>query len=87
MNRKLYHFHESKPSFFEKNNSFQIKNKLVPLIEYTEVNIFCWNVRDPMNIFFGKDLTEKQNMSNKEKEALKFLMKNRNVEICVKWHR
>ena len=32
---------------------------------------------------FEKDLMEKQNSSYKKKKALKFLIKNRNVEIYV----
>ena len=44
---------------------------------------FCWNVRDKINILFEEDLTEKQNMPNKEKQVLNCLIKNLNVEICV----
>ena len=44
---------------------------------------FCWNVKDKINILFEEDLTEKQNMPNKEKQVLNCLIKNWNVEICV----
>ena len=52
-------------------------------MEYKAVDTFCWNVRDTINSLFLKDLLEKQNMSNKEKKTLDFLIKCRNMEICV----
>ena len=36
-----------------------------------------------MNVPFETDITEKQNLSNQEKRALKMLIKNRNVKICI----
>ena len=60
-----------------------MKQKSVPLTEYSAINTFCWNIRDGINILFEKDLTEKQNMSNKAKKALNHLIKNRHVEICI----
>ena len=51
LNRKVYNFYESKPGVFEKCKTFNAKNKSVPLVEYTAVNTFCWNVRDEINIF------------------------------------
>ena len=75
MNKKVFNFFETKPGVFEKNYSFYVKNKSVLLVEYTAVNTFCWNVRDEINILFEKDLTGKQNMSNKEKKALNQFIK------------
>ena len=46
LNKKVFNFFETKPGVFEKNHSFYFKNKSVPLVEYTAVNTFCWNVRD-----------------------------------------
>ena len=83
LNKKVYHFYESKPGIFEKNPPFYVKSKNAPLTEYTAVNTFCWNLRDEINILFQKDLSGNQNMSNKEKKALNQLIKNRNVEICI----
>ena len=40
LNRKVYNFYESKPGVFEENNIFHVKNKSVPLFEYTAVNTF-----------------------------------------------
>ena len=37
--------------------------------------IKCWNIRDAINILFENDITEKQNMSNKEKTLLNILIK------------
>ena len=79
---KVY-FSESKPGVFEKNKQFRLTNNFVPPIEYLAVNKFCWNVRDAINIHFEKDITEKQNLSNKEKRALNDLIKNCNAKICV----
>ena len=72
LNKKVFHFLESdsKPGVFEKSNLFHVKQKCVPLTEYAAINTFCWNIRDGINILFEKDLTKKQNMSNKEKKAL-----------------
>ena len=83
MNKKVAHFLETKPGVFEKKNSFYVKRNTIPNIEYTAINTFCWNIRDGINVLFEKDLTEKQNMSNKEKKALNLLIKNRNVKVCV----
>ena len=75
MNKKVAHFLETKPGVFEKKNSFYVKRNTIPNIEYTAINTFCWNIRDGINVLFEKDLTEKQNMSNKEKKALNLLIK------------
>ena len=82
---KLNNFLESdsKPGVFEKSNLFHVKQKSVPLTEYAAINTFCWNIRDVINVLFEKDLMGKQNMSNKEKKALKLLIKNRNIEVCI----
>ena len=68
---------ESKLGVFEKNKKFHLKSNFVPPIEYTAVNNFCWNVRDAINVLFETDITEKQNLSNQEKRALKMLIKNK----------
>ena len=84
MNSRVYFSEsESKPGVFEKNKKFRLKSKFVPPIEYTTVNNFCWNVRDAINVVFETDITEKQNLSNQEKRALKTLIKNRNVKVCI----
>ena len=83
MNKKVAHFLETKPGVFEKKNLFYVKRNTIPIIEYTAINTFCWNIRDGINVLFEKDLTEKQNMSNKEKKALNLLIKNRNVKVCI----
>ena len=43
-------------------------NRFLSLNTQRLINTFCWNVRDEINILFEKDLTGKQNMSNKEKK-------------------
>ena len=52
-------------------------------MEYTAVNTFCWNIRDEISILFINGLVEKQNLSKIEKKALKSLIKNQNVRVCV----
>ena len=74
---------ESKQGVFEKNKKFRLKSYFVPPIEYTAVNNFCWNVRDAINVLFETNITEKQNLSNQEKRALKMLIKNRNVKVFI----
>jgi hypothetical protein len=83
LNKLVFRFYESKSKIFESTNIFYAKNKSIPLVEYTAVNNFCWNVRDEMNVLFEKDLMEKQNLSNPEKKSLKTLIKNRNEVICI----
>jgi hypothetical protein len=46
LNRQVFNFYESKSNVFETTNVFHVKNKSIPLVEYTAVNSFCWNVRD-----------------------------------------
>ena len=50
LNAKVFNFFEAKPNTSEKNRGFYVKNKSIPLKEYTAVNTFCWNVRDEINI-------------------------------------
>ena len=83
LNKKVFNFYESKTNILETNKVFHVKKKSIPIVIYTAINPFCWNVRDEINVLFGKDLTEKQNLSNTEKKALKALIKNRNEVICV----
>ena len=35
LNKKVYHFYESKPGIFEKKPPFYVKNKNVPFTEYS----------------------------------------------------
>ena len=53
--------------------------------EYNDVNKFCFNVRDRLDTVFQKILGTKrsQNMSNKEKTALKVLQQNKNVSVVI----
>ena len=74
---------ETKPGVFEENNLFKLKGYFVPPKEYSLANNFCWNRRDDINALFENGLTEKQNMSNREKHARNVLINNRNVKICV----
>ena len=67
MNIKVY-FSETKSSVFERNNFFHLKHYFVLPTEYRAVNNFCWNVRDEMTILY-ENITEKQNLSIKEKRA------------------
>ena len=84
MNLRVYFSEsESKTPGFERNKKFRLKSNFVPPIEYTAVNNFCWNVRDAINVIFETDITEKQNLSNQEKRALKMLIKNKNVKVCI----
>ena len=83
MNAKVYFFVESKPGVFEKNKNKCLKNNFVPPTEYMAVNNFCWNVRDGINVLFGSDITEKQNLSHQEKKSLNVLIKNQNIKICI----
>ena len=55
----------------------------MPPTEHTTVNNFVGTFAMKLTSFLKKKITEKQNLSNKEKKALNIWFKNRNVKVCV----
>ena len=53
--------------------------------EYKNINIFCFNVQDRLNKVFQKTMgmNRSQNISNKEKMALRILQRNKNFDIVI----
>ena len=74
MQNKVY-FTETKPGFFEKNSKFKVKSNWEANIVRKEVEAFGWRVRDKISEMIESKIHEKvgQNISNKEKTALKNL--------------
>ena len=71
MNNEVY-FTETKPGVFERNARFELKSNFVAKIQYKEINLFGWRVREKINKVIEKMVKQKfgQNISNKEKTAL-----------------
>ena len=84
MNNKVY-FTETKPGVFEKNASFKLKSNFVANIQYKEINLFGWRVREKINEVIEKMVKQKfgQNISNEEKSALRNLIRAKNSSIVI----
>ena len=78
MNNKVY-FTETKPGVFERNAKFKLKSNFVAHIQYKEIDMFGWRVREKINEVIERMVKHKfgqnQNMSNKEKSALRNLIR------------
>ena len=85
MNNKMFFFTEKTPGTFIRDKHFRIKNYWSCPSEYQNVNNFCYNVRDWLDELFQNTLGTKrsQNMTNKEKTALRLLHRNKNVKVVV----
>jgi hypothetical protein len=84
MQNKVY-FTESKPGVFEKNPKFKVKTNWETNIINKEVEAFGWRVRDKISEMIESKIHEKvgQNISNKEKTALKNLISAKNKNIVI----
>ena len=84
MNNKVY-FTETRPGFFERNARFTLKTNFVANIQYKEINLFGWRVREKINEVIERMVKQKfgQNMSNKEKSALRNLIRAKNKSIVI----
>ena len=76
MNNKVY-FTETKPGVLERNARFKLKSNFVANIQYKEINLFGWRVRQKINIVIERMVKQKfgQNISNTEKSALRNLIR------------
>ena len=76
MHNKVY-FTETKPGVFEKNSKFKLKTNFVANTKYKEA--FGWRVRDRINDAIEQMTKIKytQNLSNKEKTALRNLIRTK----------
>ena len=84
MHNKVY-FTETKPGVFERNARFKLKTNFVANIKYKEIDSFGWRVREKITEIVEKTLKQKfgQNISNKEKTALKNLIRAKNESIVI----
>ena len=76
MHNKVY-FTETKPGIFEKSSKFRLKTNWVANIKYKEVEALGWRICDRINNAIESMIKTKtaQNMSNKEKTALRNLIR------------
>ena len=84
MNNKVY-FTETKPGVFERNAKFKLKSNFVANIQYKEIDMFGWRVREKINEVIERMIKQKfgQNISNKEKTALGNLIRTKNKSIVI----
>jgi len=84
MNNKVY-FTETKPGVFERNAKFKLKSNFVANIQYKEIDMFGWRVREKINEVIERMVKQKfgQNISNKEKTALRNLIRAKNKSIVI----
>ena len=54
MNNKVY-FTETKPGVFERNARFKLKSNFVANIQYKEINLFGWRLREKINEVIEKN--------------------------------
>ena len=85
MNNKVY-FTETKPGVFERNAKFKLKSNFVANIQYNEIDMFGQRVREKINEVIERVIKQKigQNISNKEKTALRNLIRTKNKSIVIK---
>ena len=76
---------EKKPGTFVRNKTFRMKSSWNCMEEYKHVNNFCFNVRDRLEVIFQQTMGSKrlQNLSNKEKTAIKLLQCNKNIDVVI----
>ena len=84
MHNKVY-FTETKPGVFEKNSKFKLKTNFVANTKYKEVEAFGWRVRDRINDAIEQMTKIKytQNLSNKEKTALRNLIHAKTPKLLL----
>ena len=84
MQNKVY-FTETKPGIFEKNPKFKVKTNWEAETISKEVEAFGWRVRDKISEMIESKIHEKvgQNISNKEKTALRNLVRAKNINIVI----
>ena len=59
------------------------KSNFIPPVEDKNIYSFWWNLRDELDAYISSSFKPSQNLSNKEKGALKILMRNKTKVICV----
>ena len=81
MHNKVYF--TNKPGVHKKDTRFKLKTNFVAHIQYKEVNAFGWKVRDRISEIIEENIniSSGQNLSNKEKTALRNLIKAKNNNI------
>ena len=84
MQNKVY-FTETKPGIFEKNPEFKVNSNWEAETISKEVEAFGWKVRDRISEMIESKIhdTIGQNISNKEKTALRKLISAKNNTIVI----
>ena len=78
MQNKVY-FTEVKPGVYKRESKFKLKTDFVAYKQYKEIDAFGWKIRERINSLIEDMKNEKssQNLSNKEKNALRNLIKTK----------
>ena len=84
MQNKVY-FTEVKPGVYKRDSKFKLKTDFVAHKQYKEIDAFGWRIRERINSVIESMKNEKssQNISNKEKTALRNLIKTKNEKIVI----
>ena len=82
MHNKVY-FSESKSGVYKRNTRFKLKTNFQAEIQYREIDSFGWKIRDHISEVIKENIKTSigQNLSNKEKTALRNLIKSKNNTI------
>ena len=82
MQNKVY-FTEVKPGVYKRDSKFKLKTDFVAHTQFKEIDAFGWRIRERINSVIESMKNEKssQNISNKEKTALRNLVKTKNEKI------
>ena len=78
---KCFALSKNHQAFTPKTNSLTLEAQE----DYTDVNNFCWNIRENLRTFFEAKIGIKRalNLSNREKAALQMLKINRNKSVVI----
>ena len=84
MQNKVY-FTEVKPGVYKRDSKFKLKTDFVVHTQFKKIDAFGWRVRERINSVIESMKNEKssQNISNKEKTALRNLIKTKNEKIVI----
>ena len=74
---------ESKPGVYERNTRFELKTNFVAHIQYKEINAFGWKFCNRISEIIKENVNKSngKNLSNKQKAALRNLIKAKNKNI------
>ena len=84
MQNKVY-FTEVKLGVYKRDSKFKLKTDFVAHKQFKEIDAFGWRIRERINSVIESMKNEKssQNISDKEKNALRNLIKPKNEKLVI----